>query len=460
VSPSRLLKTLTSARATMLLLCLLALLLALSVMLPQAPIVGEEVVAERVAGRPLYGFFMVTLGFQAMATSPVFLAAIALFFLNLTIVLLSRIGPTLRRTRARARPEKGILAWTSSPGALVGPWPAGGSAAQSMSVLRSSGYAVQQVGDRSAWGVKHRTAALGFLIFHASFFLLFAGGLQLWYTRFVAIATMSEGQEFSGEYTRIERVPPLGLPRPVPFGLEEVQTRFEDGEPVHLGAVFRLGRGDSAARLTSRVNHPARWGSTSLLVNEAGLAPVLWLQDAAGRTVDRVVAPIRTRGGEASELPLAAGRLSARIEPIDGSRGWPARDELPDLSLVVRIERRGALLFEGPLQIGQAADLDGERLVLEEIRYWVNARVVDERGGGLLIAGFVTGIIGLIWRLPACRREIALSWTESEFRLVGNSEYFPQRFEGELGTIASLLADPPPALDLSPRDRRSEDGAP
>ena len=89
--------------------------------------------------------------------------------------------------------------------------------------------------------------------------------------------------------------------------------------------------------------------------------------------------------------------------------------------------------------MGEAGDLDGGRIVLEELRYWVGVRIVSERGGGLLAAGFTVGILGLIWRLLWYRREVAVTWDESEFRLVGRSEYFSDRFRRELDGIFKTL---------------------
>ena len=57
---------------------------------------------------------------------------------------------------------------------------------------------------------------------------------------------------------------------------------------------------------------PAEWGSATLLVNEAGLAPVLWLQDEQGFTLDRVAVPVPVTTARApTVVPLAAG-ASAR----------------------------------------------------------------------------------------------------------------------------------------------------
>ena len=97
------------------------------------------------------------------------------------------------------------------------------------------------------------------------------------------------------------------------------------------------------------------------------------------------------------------------------------------------------LVFDDQLQPGQSAELSSGRLVLEEFRYWANFKIISERGGGLLIAGFTAGIMGLIWRLLWYRREVAVTWDEQEFRLVGRSEYFSDRFRSELEGIFEML---------------------
>jgi hypothetical protein len=57
----------------------------------------------------------------------------------------------------------------------------------------------------------------------------------------------------------------------------------------------------------------------------------------------------------------------------------------------------------------------------------------------LLVAGFTLGLIGLIWRLVLYRREVALTWDDRKFHLVGRSEYFSHRFQEELGAIQTTL---------------------
>ena len=97
------------------------------------------------------------------------------------------------------------------------------------------------------------------------------------------------------------------------------------------------------------------------------------------------------------------------------------------------------VLFDGPLRPGEGTALEGGRLVLEELRYWVGVKVVSERGGGVLVAGFVAGIAGLVWRLLLHRREVALSWDDETLRVVGRSESYPSRFRDELVAIFDTL---------------------
>jgi cytochrome c biogenesis protein ResB len=429
----------TSARSTILLLCLLAVLLLLNVALPQEKVVGSERFETMTAGRPVAHFVLVTLGLGSMSVSPVFLAVLALFFLNLLTVLVARIGPTWRRVALKTRSDKGLQAWSRLEEARSIPRPAGWSVGEAARTLRGFGYQVRRPGERTLWAVKHRTAPLGFMLFHISFLLVCAGGISIYYTRFVGSTILSEGQQFQGHYNKIIRSRPIGPPPELPVTLESIDARFDRGEVVHLGAAFRFQQASTSVTRNARVNHPAHWGPTSLLVNRAGLAPVLWLQDAQGFTLDRIVVPARTLSGPPTDVALGDGRVVAFILPLEEGTSFPSRAELPRAAMTFRITVDSRVVFDGELSPGEAAEFDGGRLVLQELRYWVGMTVVSERGGGVLIAGFTLGIIGLIWRLLWYRREVAVTWDEREIRLVGRSEYFSGRFQDELKTILLTL---------------------
>jgi cytochrome c biogenesis protein ResB len=275
MSPGRIYRLFVSAKTTVVLLCLLSVLLLLNVALPQAAALGEEEFEALVAASgPMTRFLLIDLRLGRMPTSPVFVSVLVLFFLNLLLVLLARIGPTFRRVTLRPRSEKGLDAWARLEESLEGTPGADWSASHVARTLRGYGYQVRKAGERTFWGVKHRTAPLGFLLFHLSFFLICGGGVLLYYTRFVGFVVLSEGQPFDGAYTSVDRMPPLGGPPELRFTLERADPRFERGDPVHLGASFRLEQAGSSVERQARVNHPAEWGTVRLLVNEAGLAPV------------------------------------------------------------------------------------------------------------------------------------------------------------------------------------------
>jgi hypothetical protein len=437
----------TSLRTTVGLLCVLSVLLLLNVALPQASVLGEEAFAELARSHPWRQVVLVELGLGRLPTSPVFLAVLGLFFLQLAVVLLTRAGPTWRRIQARPPSGEGLQAWARLDEAFTGPVPEGWSRGVAARILQGYGYRVRSVDRQSLWGLKHRTAPLGFLLFHLSFFLLCAGGTLIYYTRFVGTALVTEGQQFSGEYKQVLRQPPLGGSPTLAFGVEDVDPRYEEGEPTHLGAVFRFRRAGGPLTRRARINHPARWGATSILVQQAGLAPVLWLQDARGFTIDRVAVAVASREGEATEAPLGNRHLAV-IEPRGGGAALPTRDELPTTPVRLRLFRKGSpkeltwedeLLFDGPLRPGEGAPLVEGRLVLEELRYWVGVQVVSERGGGLLEAGFVAGIAGLVWRLLLYRRAVGLTWDGETIRLVGRSESYRWRFRDELEAIFATV---------------------
>lgn len=443
--PARLYQLFTSVKTTAALLAVLAVFLFLGIVVPQESLLGEEAFAELAGQSAVSRFFLVTLRLGFLSTSPVFLVVLGVFYLNLALVLARRVRPTLGKLRVRRRPEAGLRAWAETGGALVAPLPEGFQVAALVDTLRGFGYRVERAGERAFWGLKHRTAALGFLLFHLSFFLLFGGGALLYATRFVGMARLIEGQEFTGEYAVIARRPPLGAPPELRFSVEEVDPVFESGEPVHLAATFRFL--PSGIQRPARVNHPAEWGAASILVQFAGVAPVFWLQDEAGFTREHLAAAVTTRTEGATFLDLDGGRYLLAVEPPAVDRPFPRREDLESLPIELTVVRQGnreagepaETVFEGSLRPGEAADLGGDRLVLSELRYWVGFQVVSERGGALLIAGFAVGILGLVWRLMLYRREVAVVWDDETLRLVGHSEYFPERFRDELEAIFSTL---------------------
>jgi hypothetical protein len=431
----------TSARVTVVLLATLSLFLFLNVAIPQQAVLGDEPFEDLVGRSSAARFLLVTLGLGNMATSPVFITVLGLFFFNLGSVLIARVGPTWRKVAMRPRKTEGLQAWARMEETFAGTPGPGWSTANLTRTLRGFGYPVKKVGERTFWGVKHRSAPLGFLLFHLSFFLFFAGGVLIFYTRFVGTAVLSEGQAFTGGYSEVHRQATVQVGRPLAFVVDEVETQLKDGEPVHLSARFTFQQAGPPVTLTSQVNRPAEWGPTIILVERAGLAPRLWLQDVNGYTLDRIVVPTRTRSSEPTTVSLADDQFQVLIHPLEQGQPFPSRDQLSSTSLRIQVLSEGTLRFNGELAPGQAADLGIGRLVVEEMRQWVGVRVVSERGGGLLIAGFLAAVLGLIWRLLWYRREVVVDWDDARFHLVGRSEYFSERFQNELQAIHSLLTE-------------------
>ena len=133
------------------------------------------------------------------------------------------------------------------------------------------------------------------------------------------------------------------------------------------------------------------------------------------------------------------------IAPTAPGREFPGRDDLPSLPVQLVVYQGGEEVFAGPLTRGGAAEWPGRRLVLEDLDYWLGLQVVSERGGGLLITGFIMGILGLIWRLLLYRREVAVLWDGAAFSWTGRSEYLSWQFKGELSRLGEVLKKAPAA---------------
>jgi hypothetical protein len=436
----RLREAAVSLRTTAVLLSALALLLLLSVLVPQASS-DPEGFARAVRGGAAARFVLLTLGLGNVATSPPFLAILALFFLNLAAGLADRMGTTLRRIRF-APPTKAQREALLGPDALEGPLPEGDSGVRAREILEGLGYRTAPAGPSALWGVKHRLALLGFPVFHLSFFVLCAGGILLYLTRDVVTLLAAEGQVVDSSAGGVVRRAPLGPPSPVRIAVDRVDVRLEEGRPVHLSAALRLDAPGAPGR-TARVNHPAGWGDLSVLVERAGIAPVLWLLDGQGFTQDRVAVLAAAPGALPTRVKLGpAADLEAVVEPASLGAGFPERAELPRAEVRLRLLAGDRDLFEGILRPGEGAPAGDRRVVLQEVRYWAGLRLVSERGGGLLVVGFLLSVVGIAWRMVWARREVAVAWDGGRLRVGGRGEFYPARFRGELEGIRDLISGP------------------
>ncbi len=430
----RLWRFLASIRTTVVLMILVALLLLATVVVPQRAVVGEAVVDRIAAAGGVQGFLLGPLGLGALATSPLFIAVLALFYVNLAAVMIDRLPSTIGKMRVRPPTPAALEQWVASPRAIEGTARGAVDVAGIVANLRGFGYRPQRVTSSSLYAVKHRYAAVGFLLFHASFFFLCAGGLLIWTTRFVGEMRVVEGQSADAKNARVLRHRPAGGIPELAFTLDRMAPSFDRGEATDLRAAIRF---DATRPVEAWVNHPATRGSWSLLVNDVGLAPVLWLQDQRGFGIDRVAVPVDRTAPVM--VPLAAGVVRVEVLPRRRGEAFPSREALATLPIEVVIREGEKEVFRGTLRPGEGALLPGGRVVLTELRYWAGIKLISERGGALLILGFALATIGATWRLLLHRRDLVIAWSGRSFRLAGHGEWFADRDRRELMLIAETL---------------------
>lgn len=305
--------------------------------------------------------------------------------------------------------------------------------------MRALGYRTADV-PGGVWGVKNRLSPLGFPLFHLSFFLLWVGGTLLSYTRNVGVLSAIEGQAVDTSTAHVVARAASGPSPGLRIAVERVDVDLERGLPVGLGA--RLALPGEPPR-DVRIDDPLVVGATTILVERAGVAPVLRLEDAGAFTTERIAIAARTEGGRNASVRVGSDDLSVEVEAIPVGPEFPTRDMLSRAAVSVRVRRGDTELFAGRMRRGDAVPLPAGRLVLEEIRYWVGLRVVHERGGGLLVAGFLLGVAGIVLRMLWYRREVAVVADDRGLRVAGRAEFFHDGFRTELAAVAAEIGRPP-----------------
>jgi hypothetical protein len=204
------------------------------------------------------------------------------------------------------------------------------------------------------------------------------------------------------------------------FVVDRIRPRFENHEPVSLETwVTAEGNGDRWSGPID-VNQPLRMGSTSVLVTDIGIAPYVQVVDRRGREVLGAFVALNVIRGEQDHfaVPGSDHTVWVRFWPdaavdSEGKR-YTRSYELRKPVYAVEVRAKNVVLASGTITSpGEHIAFDGSRLFIRDMRYYGGFMVVDERGGGLLITGFIAALIGLGVKFLWPKKEFLACWNDA-----------------------------------------------
>jgi len=412
----RLLKAFVSRRAIIVLIVLLILCYLIGGLVPQRGIMTNAEYLAWKRSSPLLVSYFDALGLTSVYTSALFYLLVTLFFLNLVLVTWQRI-PAFRHA-ARIPERATVTAQQVSSGTVqTVKIPEAAALDCFRTILEKRGYRVV-AGEGCLQGIKNRFALYGSLLFHISFILLLLGGIVIFHTRFSGSANIIEGDYFSGlshEYTNVARNSRTLYSLPaVAFRLKKITPEFKGFEAASLRAEIEPFSGERRAETAPLdVNRPYQNGAVSVLIKHVGIAPLFEIKDSSGNKLLNGYTALDILTGEEDgfDIPGTRYRAVVRFWPdfyLD-KEGYVHTRSLYNKNPLFKIQ-----IYEGekPVADGRlhttddTLAFDGYTLAYRELRYYGIFNITQERGGWILVAGFVIGLAGLLRRFVFDRRDL------------------------------------------------------
>ncbi|HEX2769546.1 MAG TPA: cytochrome c biogenesis protein ResB [Geobacteraceae bacterium] len=435
---NKVIKYLSSLRFTILLICLLGLMFIIGLWVPQVRLV-KEIYIEWYKHSPRLVEFLDAFGLTTIYTSPITVTLWVLFFINLALVLWQRM-PLVRHRIAIS--EAKITAPESAAGysfRVSFPLQAGLDGVTAIARLRKCRYTV--LGDASGfYAVKNRLSPIAFVLFHISFYLVLLGGLISVYTEFVGYVDLAQGESFHGELSRYNASPPVklpafGSPPSASFTVTSIVPRVVHNTPTGISVKLLDGQGRTHE---VGINTPYSTGPTSFVFKHLGMAPHFVLKDAAGKVVENALVKLDVLTRKPDKFPLAGYMFTATFYPdyvLDNGKRATRSMEFNNPVFFIVVERDGKKVAEGLVPKNGKLEFAGNRLELQELRYWVRFYVIMQSGLPILYLGFAVACIAVIWRMIFYKREIlgAVREQEGERCLVvaARSEFYKSLAEDE-----------------------------
>lgn len=439
----KIVKFLSSLRFTIVLICLLGVIFALGLMIPQKSLV-KEIYFDWQQNSPALVAFLDALQLTEIYTSWLTLAVWFLFFINLAIVIWQRMPLVKKRIEM---PASRIVAPESATGYLYRgsfPLPEGVDGGELLARLGKRGYTV--LGDaKGFFAVRNRYSPLAFAFFHLSFFLILLGGAIGIYTTFIGYVDLAQDEPFDGRLENYNGSPRPTLPKigGVPkasFTITSVTPKVVKNTPTGISVQLQ----DQQGKLHEvGINTPYKTDYTFFVFKHLGVTPLFVLKDPAGKDIEGAYFKLDVLQGKQDEFAIGGLKFYAHFFPdhtLDKEGKHATRSqEFNNPAFYLVAERDGKVLAEGALKSGGALQLPGYTLELREHPFWVRFYVIKERGTSILYTGFAIACVAVIWRLLWYRREIvgALRQEEGGGTLVvaAKSEFYKSLAEDEFNKL-------------------------
>jgi len=439
---NKLLKYLSSLRFTILLICLLGLIFAIGLWIPQQRLL-KTVYLEWQKNSPALVAFLDALGLTTIYTSPITLTLWLLFFVNLSLVLWQRLP--LVRNRITLSEAKIADPLTVGGYSFRNSYPLPGELAGDavIAMLRKCRYTV--LGDATGfYGVKNRLAPVAFMLFHLSFFLVLLGGLISVYTEFIGYVDLAQGESFQGELNRYNespqpKMPAIGSPPNVSFTVASIVPRVVQNTPTGISVMLVDSKGHNHE---VGINTPYTVEHTSFVFKHLGMAPLFVLKTASGEEITRAYVKLDVLQRVPDRFTMGGFSFTATFYPdfvMDEGKRATRSMEFNNPVFFISVERNGKKIAEGLVPKNGTLEFAGYRLEMRDMPFWVRFYVVKQRGLSILYAGFAIATIGVIWRLLFYRRELVGAVRELDgvrcLVVAGRSEYYKSLAEDEFDKL-------------------------
>lgn len=448
--PIKILKMFKGVRLSAVVIALLILIYFLGLVLPQKWMFLSAEHYMQWKDKNILNTLMDAIGFTDIYLSPVTITLLALFFINLLVVIIYRVPVIMKR--AYLTKERPSFTVNDLKKGRALPLPADSESGDVLErasefFKKKKWHSIQGDKADTFLAIRNRLSPIGFLFFHFSFLLCLAGGLLITYTRFSGEVVLTEGQEFNNDIKQFKRIikdpkifkelPPLALL------IDKVEPRYQNDIPTELQVYLKISYKDDPRNEVIKVNQPVHRGPVSIIAQSVGVSPLFIVKGPDGRELDASYVSLNVLRGAEDAFRFDTDptvKFNVKFYPdyiVEDGVEKTRSIELKNPAMHLSVEREGEIINEGTIKQGEYIKLGVyTKIGFQDIRYWVDFMIVREYGKIPLMTGFLLAAVGLIMRLVFYQRRIRIAFDYSGNKPIlymdGKSEYFHHSYKDEM----------------------------